>query len=66
MILKCSDGDRLQLKARETNSNDPELVCTFISGAREGVARGLALARNFWISPSSATFRHPRQMRTNC
>jgi signal transduction histidine kinase len=31
------------LRLAETNSNDPELVCTFISGAREGVARGLAL-----------------------
>jgi signal transduction histidine kinase len=31
------------LRLAETNSNNPRVACTFISGAREGVARGLAL-----------------------
>jgi signal transduction histidine kinase len=45
------------LRLAETHSNDPGLACTFISGAREGVARGLALTSQLFDFTNQRDFQ---------
>jgi len=55
------------LRLAESNLGDPDKTRCFISGAREGIARGvrLTLPHNFWTSHNKARSSHAPQTRTH-